>query len=45
VLDYPLGELLPGIVWRVLLEQPTHEIAATADREADRERELMRKER
>jgi hypothetical protein len=41
VLHDPLGEHLPGIVWRMLYEQPTQEIAASADREADREQELI----
>jgi hypothetical protein len=41
VLDHPLGELLASIVGDVLLEQPTQQIAASAHREADRERELV----
>jgi hypothetical protein len=31
----PLGEFLPGSVGRVLLEQPTQQIATPQDREAD----------
>jgi hypothetical protein len=37
----PLGELVAGIVRRVLLEDPTQQIAAPGDREADREGELV----
>ena len=36
----PLGQHLPGIVRRVLLEEPAQEIAAPRDRKADREGEL-----
>ena len=40
MIDDPLGEHLPGIVGRVLLEEPAQEIAAPRDRKADREAEL-----
>jgi hypothetical protein len=41
VLNHPRGELLTGIVRYVLFEQPAQEVAATGDREADREGELV----
>jgi hypothetical protein len=31
VFDHPLGEYLPGIVWRVFLEQAAQQTAAWAD--------------
>ena len=40
VLYDPLGKHLPGIVRRVLLEEPAQEIPAPGDRKADREGEL-----
>jgi hypothetical protein len=36
----PLGQHLPGIVRRVLPEEPAQQIAAPADRKADRKGEL-----
>ena len=41
VLYDPLGNLLAGIVRRVLLEQTPQQSAAAGDREADRECELV----
>jgi hypothetical protein len=44
LLDHPLRELVAGVVGDVLLEQPAQQIAALADREADREHELIAEE-
>ena len=41
MLDHPLGELLASVVGNVILQEPAQEIAAAADREADREGELV----
>jgi hypothetical protein len=41
VLDDPLGDHLAGVVGGVLLEHTTQQVAATGDREPDRERELV----
>jgi hypothetical protein len=41
VLDHPLGELLARIIGHVVLQDSAQEIAATGDREAARERELI----
>ena len=43
VLDHPVGEHLTGIVRRVFRQEPPQQIAATGDREADRECELVAK--
>ena len=39
--DYPLGELLPGIVGRVFAHDPTQQIPAARDGEGNREGELI----
>jgi hypothetical protein len=41
VLDHPGGELLAGIVRRVLGQDPAQQLPAARDREADREGELI----
>jgi hypothetical protein len=41
VLHHPRGELLARIIGYVLVEEPAQEIAATSDRKADREGELV----
>jgi hypothetical protein len=43
VLDHTLGELLARVIGHVFLEERSQEIAAAADREADREGELVAK--
>jgi hypothetical protein len=43
MLDHPRGYPLAGIVWRMLLEDPAQQIAATANGKADREGELVAK--
>jgi hypothetical protein len=39
-----LGELLARIVGHVVLQEPAQQVAATSDREADREGKLVAKQ-
>jgi hypothetical protein len=41
VLYHPLSEHLAGIIWCVLLQEPTQQGAASGDRKAYREREVI----
>jgi hypothetical protein len=40
LLDHPLGELAPGIIWGVFSKEPAEQVTAPRQGEADREHEL-----
>jgi len=41
VIEHPLGEFAARIVWRVLLQEPATQAAATRQGEAGREHEVI----